>query len=49
MRFPRQEYWSRLSVPSPGDISDPEMEPGSPLLQADSLVSEPQGRSLGSF
>ena len=43
MRFPRQEYWSGLSFPSPGDISDPGIEPGSPALQADALASEPPG------
>ena len=40
MEFSRQEYWSRLPFPSPGDLSDPGMEPGSPALQADSLLSE---------
>ena len=35
MGFPRQEYWSRLSFPFPGDISDPGIEPGSPALQVD--------------
>ena len=37
MGFPRQEYWSRLPFPSPGDIPDPGIEPVSPALQADSL------------
>ena len=37
----QQEYWSGLPFPSPGDLLDPEMEPGSPVLQADSLPSEP--------
>ena len=37
MRFPRQEYRSRLPFPSPGDLPDPEIEPASPALQADSL------------
>ena len=37
MGFPRQEYWSGLSFPSPGDLPDPGIEPGSPALQADSL------------
>ena len=41
MGFFRQEYWSGLSVPFPGDLSDPGIEPGSPTLQADSLPSEP--------
>ena len=40
MGFSRQEYWSREPFPSPGDLPDPEIEPGSPvLLQADSLLS----------
>ena len=37
MGFSRQEYWSALPFPSPGDISDPGIVPGSPALQADSL------------
>jgi len=41
--FSRQEYWSGLQVPSPGDLPDPGFKPGSPALQADSLPSEPQG------
>ena len=32
MRFSRQEYWSELPFPSPGDIPDPGTEPGSPTL-----------------
>ena len=32
MEFPKQEYWSELSFPSPGDLSDPEIEPASPAL-----------------
>ena len=40
MEFSRQEYWSRLPFPSPGDLPDPKIEPGSPALQADSLPSE---------
>ena len=39
--FPRQEYWSGLPFPSPGDLSDPGIEPRSPALQATSLPSEP--------
>ena len=47
MGFPRQEYWSRLPFPSPRDLSDPGIEPGSPALQADSLPTElRQGESL---
>ena len=41
MGFPRQEYWSGLPLPSPGDLPDPGTEPKSPVLQADSLLSEP--------
>ena len=37
--FSRQECWSGLSFPSPGDLPDPGTEPGSPALQADSLLS----------
>ena len=33
MKFPRQEYWSGLSFPPPGDLSDPGVEPRSPALQ----------------
>ena len=41
MEFSREEYWSGLSFPSPGDLLNPGIEPGSPALQADSLLSEP--------
>ena len=44
MRFCRQEYWSRLSFPPPGDLPDPGIKPMSPALQADSLPSEPPGK-----
>ena len=37
--FPRQKYWSGLPFPSPGDLPDPGIKPGSPALQADSLLS----------
>ena len=40
MAFSSQECWSGLPFPSPGDLSDPGVEPGSPALQADSLPSE---------
>ena len=46
MGFPRQEYWSGLSFPSPGDLPDSGIEPSSPTLQADSLPSEPPGNPL---
>ena len=42
--FSRQEYWSGLPFPSPGDLPDPGIEPRSPALQADSLPSEPPGK-----
>ena len=38
--FSRQEYWSGLPFPSPGDLHDPGIEPRSPALQADSLPTE---------
>ena len=44
MGFSRQEYWSGLPFPSPGDLSDPGMEPRSPALPADALTSEPPGK-----
>jgi len=40
MGFFRQEYWSGLSFPSPGDLPHPGTEPGTPALQADSLPTE---------
>ena len=45
MGFSRQEYWSGLLFPSPGDIPNPGIEPGSPALWADALLSEPPGKS----
>ena len=47
MGFSRQEYWSGLPFPSPGDIPDPGIEPRSPTLQADALPSEPPGNNQG--
>ena len=46
MGFYRQEYWSVLSCPSPGDLTNPGMEPGSPSLQVDSFPTEPPGKPL---
>ena len=40
MGFSRQEYWSGLPFPSPGDLPNPGIEPGSPALQADALSFE---------
>ena len=46
MGFSRQEYWSGLPFPSPGDLPDPRIETGSPALQADSLQFEPPGKPI---
>ena len=43
MQFSRQEHWSPLPFPSPGDLPDPGIKPSSPTLQADSLLSKPPG------
>ena len=43
MEFSRQEYWSGLPFSSPGDHPDPGIEPRSPALWADALLSEPPG------
>jgi len=43
MDFSRPEYCSGLPFPSPGYLPDPGIEPGSPTLKADSLLSEPPG------
>ena len=47
MGFSRQEYWSGLPFPSPGDLPDPGVQPGFPTLQADALPSEPSGKLHG--
>ena len=44
MGFSRQEYWGGLPFPSPGDLSDPGIEPRSPAMQADSLTTELWGK-----
>ena len=46
MGFSRQECWSGLPFPSPEDLPDPGIEPGSPVLQADTLPSEPPGKPM---
>ena len=46
MGFPRQEYWSGLPFLSPGDLPKPGIETESSTLQADSLLSEPPGKTL---
>ena len=44
MGFSRQEYWNGLPFPSPGDLPDQGIKPGSPELQTNSLPSEPPGK-----
>ena len=44
MGYCRQKHWSELPFPSPGDLPDPGIEPGSPALQADSLPPEVPGK-----
>ena len=44
--FSRQEYWSGLPFPSPGDLPDPGIKLRSPTLQADSLLSELPGKPI---
>ena len=44
MGFSRQEYWSGLPFPSPGDLPNPGITLGSPALEADTLTSEPLGK-----
>ena len=45
VEFSRQEYWCWLLFPPPGDLPNPGIEPGSPALKADSLLSESAGKS----
>ena len=46
MEFSRQEYWSGVPFPSPGDLRNPGIEPSSLALQIDSLPSEPLEKSI---
>ena len=46
MEFSRQEYWSGLPFPSPGDLPNPGIKPGPPALRADTLPSESPGQPL---
>ena len=46
MEISRQEYWNGLSFPFPGDLPDRGIEPGSPALQADTLLSEQPGNQV---
>jgi len=45
MEFSKSEYWNGYPFPSPGDLPNPGTKPGSPTLQADSLPSEPPGKT----
>ena len=45
MDFSKQEYWSGLPFPSPGDLFDTGIEPRSPALQVDSFLSQPPGKA----
>ena len=49
MGFSRQEYWSGLPFPLPGDLPDPGIKPRSPAWQADALPSEPPGKLLSTL
>ena len=49
MEFSRQGYWSGLSLPSPGDLPNPETKPRSPALQEDSLPSETPGKPMCNY
>ena len=46
MEFPRQEYWSGLPFPSPGDLPDQGIEPMSPALAGGFFTSEPTGKAI---
>ena len=46
MVFSTQGYWSGLTLASPGDLPDPGIKPESPLLRADSLLTELQGKPI---
>ena len=49
MEFSRQEYWSGLLFPSPGDLPEPGIEPRSPALQADALPPELLGKPTKTY
>ena len=49
MGFSKQEYWSGLPFPSPGDLPNPGIKPKFPELQVDSLPSEPPGKPRDFF
>ena len=47
MGFPRQEYWSGLPFPYPGDLPDPGIKPASPALAGRFFITEPPGSPRG--
>ena len=49
MGFPRQESWSELPFPSPGDLPNPGIEPGSPALSGSFFTTEPPGKPKGNI
>jgi len=49
MKFSTKEYWSELPYPPPGDLSNSGIEPRSPTLQVDSLLSEPPGKPFSGY
>jgi len=49
MVFPRQEYWSGLPFPSPGDLSDPGIKPMSPSLAGGFFATEPPGKPENAY
>ena len=49
MGIPRQEYWSRLPLPSPGNLPDPGIKPASPALAGRFFITEPLGKLIGPF
>ena len=49
MGIPRQEYWSRLPLPSPGDLPDPGIKPASPALAGRFFITDPLGKLIGPF
>ena len=44
MEFSRQEYWSGLTVPSPGDLPNPRIEPSSPAVAGRFFTTDPTGK-----
>ena len=49
MEFSRQEFWSELPFPSPGDLPDPGIKPVSPALAGEFFTAEPLGKPLNIF